>query len=198
MGPERSDAWAIERSFTDPASFEIIFDRHYQSVFSFVTRSVGADAGLDLTQDVFLLAFDRRRQFWTDAPSARPWLFGIANNVVRRWFRSEGRRRTMHLRWGLRRPDSVDFTADAIDRLSAQTTRRGLRTALRSIPDQERDVLLLFALGDLSYEEIAVALSAPVGTVKSRLHRARGRLRRLLGQDAHLILGPREPGAIDA
>ncbi len=198
MGPERSDAWAIERSFTDPASFEIIFDRHYQSVCAFVTRSVGADAGLDLTQEVFLLAFDRRRNFRRDAPSARPWLFGIASNLVRRWFRSEGRRRTMLRRWGRRGADSVDFTTDAIDRLSAEAIRDRLRKSLGAIPEQEREVLLLFAVGDLSYEEIAVALSAPVGSVKSRLHRARGRLRRCLGEDASSILGPPQSGGHDA
>lgn len=198
MGPERSDAWAIERSFADPASFEIIFDRHYDSVYYFMTRSVGADAGPDLTQEVFLLAFDRRRQFRTEVQSARPWLFGIANNLVRRWFRSEARRRTMLGRWVRRGRDPGDFTADAIDRLSAQATRGRLRRALLSIPDPERKVLLLFALGDLSYEEIAEALSTPVGTVKSRLHRARSRLRRLLDQEAASVLGPPEPGNTDA
>lgn len=189
MGPERSDAGAIERSFTDPASFDIIFDRHYVSVYSYVTRSVGADAGADLTQEVFLAALVQRRRFRTDHESARPWLFGIATNLVRRWFRSEGRRRRMLRRWA-GRGDTTDFTSEAVDRLSAQVMRRQLRDALRSLPDQERDVLLLFALGDLSYDEIAAAVSTPVGTVKSRLHRGRHRLRRLLRDDSDAILGP--------
>lgn len=188
MEPERSDAWAIERSFTDAASFDIIFSRHYDSVYSFVTRAVGSDAGADLAQEVFVVAFDQRRRFRRDRDSARPWLFGIARNLLRRWYRTEARRRRAHRRQaGGNR--AVDFTPDAIDRLSAEAMRDELRAALRAIPRRERDVLLLFALGDLSYAEIAEAVAAPVGTVRSRLHRGRERLRRLLGEGAEAILG---------
>lgn len=162
-----------------------------------MTRSVGADAGPDLTQEVFLVAFERRRTFRLDAPSARPWLFGIASNLVRRWFRRERRRRTMLRRWGQAPSEPVGFADEAIDRTAAYALRRRMRDALRSIPDQEREVLLLYALGDLTYEEIAEALPAPIGTVKSRLHRARVRLRRLLSPEASVAVGLPEPGGSD-
>jgi len=192
MGAEPSDALAIHRSLTHPASFEIIFDRHYTSVYAYITRSVGADAAPDLTQEAFLTAYAQRQRFRTDHESARPWLFGIAANLVRRWFRSESRRRRMLRRW-TRRGETMDFTPEAVDRLSAQEVRRRLRDALGTLPEHERDVLVLFALGDLSYDEIAAAVSSPVGTVKSRLHRGRRRLRWLLREDAEAILGPQVP-----
>lgn len=182
MRIEPSDAWAIERSLTEPAFFDVIFDRYYSSVYSFVTRAVGSAAGADLAQDVFVVAFDQRRRFRLDSGSARPWLFGIARNVLRRWYRTEARRRRAEERMSNRRPSTSEFASDAVDRLSADALRPHLRTALASISQPERDVLFLFALGELSYAEIAETLDVPVGTVRSRLHRARLRLQEGIGE----------------
>lgn len=177
MRPDQSDSKVIERSLTEPACFEVIFDRHYDHVYAFMARAIGPD-GADLAQDVFQIAFQGRRRFRLDADSARPWLFGIARNVLRRWYRTQARRRVGWLHLG--REESLDFTTDAIDRLSAASLRDELRNAIRALPSHERDVLLLFALGDLSYAEIGEVVGTPVGTVRSRLHRARQRLQRLL------------------
>lgn len=185
MRPDQSDASVIERSFTEPACFEVIFERHYDHVHAFLARSIGPD-GADLAQDVFRIAFQQRRRFRLDAASAKPWLFGIARNVLRRWYRNQTRRRVGWLY--LDRDEGRDFTPDAINRVSASAMRDELRRAIRAMPSHERDVLLLVALADLTYAEIAEVIEAPVGTVRSRLHRARQRLRRHLRdpQDAHL------------
>lgn len=187
MGPEQSDAEAIERSFTEATAFDVIFERHYDSIYAFVTRAVGTDSGADLAQDVFMLAFDQRRRFQTDRASARPWLFGIARNLVRRWYRSEARRLRAYHR-DAREVLPADFTADANDRLVADRMRTELRAGLEAIPPDERDAILLFALAELSYAEIADVVHVPVGTVKSRLHRARARLQHLVGQRASQII----------
>ncbi len=69
--------------------------------------------------------------------------------------------------------------ADRLDaKLTAQATRPGLARAIAKLPVRQRDVVLLHAWADLDYEQIAVALGIPVGTVRSRLHRARGALRK--------------------
>lgn len=177
MRPDQSDSRVIERSLTEPACFEIIFDRHYDHVYAFMARAIGPD-GADLAQDVFRIAFQDRRRFRLDVGSAKPWLFGIARNVLRRWYRTQARRRVGWLH--LDREESLDFTTDAINRLSAAALRDELRNAIRALPSHERDVLLLFALADLSYAEIGEVVGAPVGTVRSRLHRARRRLEHLL------------------
>lgn len=185
MRPHQPDSRVIERSFTEPACFEVIFDRHYDHVYAFLARSIGTE-GADLAQEVFRIAFQQRRRFRLDSPSAKPWLFGIARNLLRHWYRSQARRRVGWRHLG--RDEGLDFTPDAIDRLSAAAMRDALRKAIQAMPSHERDVLLLFALADLTYAEIAKVVEAPVGTVRSRLHRARQRLQRLLGdpEEAHL------------
>jgi RNA polymerase sigma-70 factor (ECF subfamily) len=177
MRPDSSDSEVIEGSLTEPACFEVIFDRHYERVYAFLVRAIGPD-GADLAQDVFQIAFQDRERFRDDADSAKPWLFGIARNVLRRWYRTQSRRRRGWLH--LPREEGLDFTSDTVDRLSAAAMRGEIRRALRVMPSHERDVLLLFALGDVTYEEIAEAIDVPVGTVRSRLHRARQRLKGLL------------------
>jgi RNA polymerase sigma-70 factor (ECF subfamily) len=78
-------------------------------------------------------------------------------------------------------PVMQSFTDTVDDRVSANTASRRLATALARLPAELRDTLLLVAWGDLSYEEVATALGVPIGTVRSRVSRARSKLRRTLG-----------------
>ena len=124
----------------------------------------------------FSAAYEARFRYATDFSTALPWLYGITSNLLRRHFR----RRASELRMLDRLvaqsgpDDQFDAVADAID---AQLRVRRLRTMLDELPAGERDVLLLHAWEALTYEEIASALDIPVGTVRSRLHRTRRRLR---------------------
>lgn len=179
MRSEWSDAWLLARSVDDKAHFDIIVHRYYEEIFAFLARAVGWDSAADLAQQVFLEAFKQRRTF-DGSETAKPWLFGIARNLLRRWYRTEGRRRKAHHRlWG-QTVNRSDFAEDADGRLSAEAVRNQLRAALMALPRHEREVFILYALGGLTYSEVADATDIPLGTVRSRIHRAKRRIRPFL------------------
>jgi RNA polymerase sigma factor (sigma-70 family) len=130
--------------------------------------------------------------------SALPWLYGLATNLVLKRWRGE----TRHLRALARleggwREDGTDLDG-ADSRIAAQTVRARLLEALASLPEGDRDVVVLVAWEEFSYEEVAAALEIPLGTVRSRLNRARRTLRELLGDIGNeLVTVPCEqPGGI--
>ena len=176
---ETSDADAILASARDPGAFGVLFDRHATTVFRYVVRRVGPDDADDLLSEVFRLAFELRERYDTTRPSARPWLYGIATNVIARHRRRDGRRASATARAGARREhddDVFDRSASALD--AARVLPEVLR-AIAELPAGEQDALLLHVWEGLSYDDVASALDIPVGTVRSRLNRARGRLRDL-------------------
>ncbi len=181
MKGTRTDAAVIGESLQDPERFAAIFDRHYAAVHAFVTRRAGADVADEVASQAFVTAFESRSRFDLSHDSARPWILGIATNKLRRHRRSERRQIQAYGKVGVE--VSMDFTADAENRVLAMTSAMRLAQALASISPKERDVLCLYAWADLSYDEIAVALGIPVGTVRSRLARARQRIREPLGAD---------------
>jgi RNA polymerase sigma-70 factor (ECF subfamily) len=179
-GSDRSDADVITASRVEPVEFAAIFDRHFDAIHRYLARRVGSVLADDLASETFTIAFDIRGRYDLSRPDARPWLFGIATNLVRHHRRGEVRRLNAYAR--LDRSSETGADLDGIaDRLDAARLGKDLADALSRIPARDRDALLLFAWADLRYEEIAVALGIPVGTVRSRLHRARQRLRELLG-----------------
>jgi RNA polymerase sigma-70 factor (ECF subfamily) len=115
-------------------------------------------------------------------PDARPWLYGIASNLIARHRRAELRQYRALARAD--RPLAVD--GDGVDgRLDAQAQRGALAAALLAVADRDREVLLLVAWAQLTCEEAAQALGIPAGTARSRLHRARRKTRAALtGEDA--------------
>lgn len=189
--PTSNDAELIVASLTDAVRFEAIFDRHYDAIHRYLARRGGWQLAEDLTMTVFLKAFGSRHRFDPSAEHARPWLYGIATNVLRRHSRTERRRVRAYADSPPVANAAFDDAALA-DRVDASALAPALYIALARISQDERDVLLLIAWEDLTYEEVATALRIPVGTVRSRLHRARGRLRELMrasGQqnDMHVI-----------
>jgi RNA polymerase sigma-70 factor (ECF subfamily) len=174
-----SDAATIDESMTDPAAFAAIFDRHAASLYRFLARRVEPADAEGLLGEVFRIAFERRGSFDPAHRSARPWLYGIASNLVARHRRSEARRlRAMaSLAWR-RTDDDRDLVGDrAAETVDADESWSRLVDAIEELPEAERHTLLLYAWEQLSYEDIAAALDVPVGTVRSRLNRARRRLR---------------------
>ncbi|WP_212997524.1 RNA polymerase sigma factor [Winogradskya consettensis] len=161
----------VGRSIERPEQFAPLFDRHAPAVHRYLARRVGGMAD-DLLAETFLVAFRRRSSYRADGVGVLPWLYGIATNVLRRHVRQEVRR----YRALARLPDTAaPLTGEdaAIDRADAEALRRQLAEALAGLNRGDRDVLLLTAWADLSYIEIAEVLGIPVGTVRSRLHRAR-------------------------
>ena len=181
MGPPQTgaaapDAAVIAQSLSRPEAFGAIFDRHFGAVHGYLARRVGNARADDLASSTFVIAFDRRRQFRPDATTARPWLLGIATNLLRSEWRAE--RRALDVLGRIAQP--VQGFPSADEPAGAERLAQGLA----ELDSDQRDVLLLHAWEELSYEEIAAALAIPVGTVRSRLSRARARLRSALGADA--------------
>jgi RNA polymerase sigma factor (sigma-70 family) len=179
MHPIGTDAELINASLSDPPAFGALFDRHFAAIHRYLRRRVGTDLADDLASETFVQAFGSRLTYLQERQDARPWLFGIASNLLRRHYRVERSRLLAHARAGTvaergMEPDGVE------DRLDAAAAGPIVARALASLRAQERDVLLLFAWAGLSYEEISEALQIPVGTVRSRLSRARARARELL------------------
>ncbi|MCW2913498.1 MAG: sig49 [Actinomycetia bacterium] len=175
-----SDAETIRSSLREPERFAEIFDRYYPEVHGYVARRLGPSLADDVTAETFLIAFDRRDRYDLARPLARPWLYGIASNLISRHHRAELRQYRALARVGPEQP--VDGPAErAVVRIDAQSTRGRLAAALAEIAPDDRDVLLLVAWAGLNGEEAAHSLGIPAGTVRSRLHRARTKVRAALG-----------------
>lgn len=180
-----SDASVIERSWAEPDVFAELFHRYADDIHRYAARRLGTEAADDLMAETFVVAFQRRRRYDLSKPHARPWLYGIVTRLIGGHRRAEARR--------LRALSRVVSTAPGDEgggeplaervaaRISAEGTRGALSAALAKLPARHRDVLLVIAWGDLDYAEAAEALGIPVGTVRSRLHRARKKLREALG-----------------
>ena len=174
------DAEVIQLSRHEPEQFTLLFRRHAPHIQRYVTRRLGPDAADDIVAETFLLAFRQRDRYDQSRADARPWLYGIATHLIGRHRRSEVRLYRALARTGAD-PVVEPFTDRVDDRVSASKAASLLAKALGGLSAENRDTLLLMAWGGLSYDEIATALGVPVGTVRSRLSRARSRLRRTLG-----------------
>jgi RNA polymerase sigma factor (sigma-70 family) len=173
-----SDAEVIGRSLGEPEAFGLIYDRHGATLLRFLGRRAGADVAEGLVGELFRIAFERRRTFDASRASALPWLYGIGSNLLLKHRRGEARRLRASARMAAdREPADKRASAGAID---ARLLFPRVADAIEALPDEERDLLLLFAWEDLSYQSMAEALELPIGTVRSRLNRARAHLRELL------------------
>jgi RNA polymerase sigma factor (sigma-70 family) len=139
---------------------------------AYCTSRAGA-TGEDIAAEAFGVAFDHRHRYDRRVEDARPWLYGIATNLLRHHFRTSQRgagRRAYAL-------GELETVAQPLERLEAQLLGPRLSEALSSLAEADREALLLLAWAELDYQEIARALDIPVGTVRSRIHRARARVR---------------------
>jgi RNA polymerase sigma factor (sigma-70 family) len=177
---EGTDEAVLAESLSSPETFGELYSRYFGEVYRYLAGRLGPDAADDLAAETFLAAFRRRATFDPALGSVRPWLYGIATNLVAGHHRAESRRYAALAR--IVADPAAGSEEDRIaERLTAWQARRSLAAALARLPDGDRDVLLLIALGGLSYAEVAFALSVPEGTVASRLSRARRKLAAALG-----------------
>lgn len=186
---DMTDGELVALSVTAPRLFGELFDRHAAEILRYLTRRIGAQDAEDALSQVFLTALERRSSFDPSSPSARPWLYGIASNVLARHRRDEVR----FLRALSRVPADAGvsiFDEDAAERVDAEIQAAKVTKSLTQLSVGDRNVLLLLSWAQLSHEEIAQALEIPVGTVKSRLHRARRLIRGALDESVALS-GPR-------
>ena len=173
-----SDAEVIGRSLAEPEAFGLLYDRHAATLLRFLGRRAGAKVAEALLGELFRIAFERRKTFDASRDTALPWLYGIGSNLLAKHRRGEARR--------LRASARMAAALEAADRrassaaLDARLLFPRVADAIEALPDDERTALLLFAWEELSYQSVAEALELPIGTVRSRLNRARAHLRELL------------------
>ena len=171
-----TDSDIIRRSRDSPAAFGELYDRHASVIYRYAARRAGEFAADDVTSETFLVAWEQLEAYDLDRDDARPWLFGIATNLLRRHHRAEAKMLKVAAKAASR-----EAVADASDQIAAQVdavaaTGR-IAISLTAMAAIDRETLLLYAWADLTYEGIASAMDVPVGTVRSRLNRARRTLR---------------------
>jgi RNA polymerase sigma-70 factor (ECF subfamily) len=174
------DAAVIVESLAEPERFAVLYDRYAGQLYRYAGRRLGAADAEDVLAATFLAAFRARGRFDTTRADARPWLFGILTKELAKQHRREGARLRVIARARPEVPDAghADQIADAV---TASAARQAIAQALSVLAPADRSVLLLIAWGDLTYDEVAQALAIPAGTVRSRLNRARRKVREALG-----------------
>lgn len=162
----------------DTRAFAMLFERHAKAIYNYCFRRIGDwTAAEDMLSVVFLEAW-RRRDKQLPPGKVLPWLYGIATNVVRNRRRAERRYRAALARVPAAEP-AVDFAEEAVDRVDDERQLRRALDLLAKLPRRQQEVFVLCAWSGLSYEDAAFALEVPVGTIRSRLARARRALQEL-------------------
>lgn len=177
---EFDDAELISRSLTEPEYFSALFERYGRRIYDYAARRLGVQAAEDIVSETFFVAFRNRGAYDTTRTLARPWLYGIATNLIARHRRVEERYYRTLERTGLD-PLPEPLAETVVRRVAAEIEERRLAGVMAELHRRDRDVLLLIAWADLTYEEVAAALDVPVGTVRSRLNRARRTIRAAFG-----------------
>lgn len=164
----------------DQAAVGELFRRHAPAIFVFLVRRTGdRELAEDLTSTVFLEAWRKRADVQLSGDSALPWLYGVALNCARNARRALRRHRAALARLALERP---------LPREPDEARELGdVLALLRRLPESQRDVILACSWTGLSYEDAALALGIPVGTVRSRLSRARAQLAGLEAVGGHPV-----------
>jgi RNA polymerase sigma factor (sigma-70 family) len=171
-------------------AFGVLFDRHSEVVYNYLfRRTADWSAAEDLTAAVFLQAWRRRGQVVFDGDSALPWLLGVARLLLRNTVRARMRYQAALSRAGAEPvvpPAGLGDPADLITgRLDGERQMAAVRQSISRLPRHQREVIELCVFAGLDHQAAAISIGVSVGTVKSRLHRARQRLRSEL----------REPGS---
>jgi len=186
------ELWAAAVHDGDPDAFGALFDRHGRAIYNHLFRRCADwSAAEDLTSVVFLEAWRMRHRVELDRESALPWLLGVATKVVLNHRRGLRRYRAALSRVpipeiGASASAGVqDFADDLVERVAAESEMRLILALVKRLPERDRQVLELCAWDGLNYEEAALVLCVPVGTVRSRLSRARKRLRELARRSGH-------------
>jgi len=151
----------------EPAAFVELVWRHGPAVHAYLARRTGRQDADDLLGEVWLQAFKGRASYDRRCPDARPWLYGIARNVLRAHWRYVSRPMVHTVE-----PDSSDAWSDVDVRLDAAAQGETLRQVLTALSEDEREVLFLVVWEELTPAEVSLVLGIPQGTARSRLHRA--------------------------
>jgi RNA polymerase sigma-70 factor (ECF subfamily) len=176
----------------DPDAFGQLYEQHARAVYNHAFR-ITADWSVaeDVMAMTFLEAWRLRDRIEPEGESLLPWLLGIATNTARNITRSTRRHRAAMSRLPQREDLAPDIADEAVSRLDDAERLSAVHAVLAKLRRTEREVLALCAWSGLDYAAAAEALGIPVGTVRSRLSRARTKLRKLAGEELHQ--GRQEP-----
>lgn len=193
--PDDEELW--RRAGTgSPDAWDEVFVRHHRAIYNYCFRRTGQwSAAEDLTSTVFLEAWRRRAEARPRVATALPWLYGIATMLTRNHHRTLRRYRDALERIPAPGP-GADVADDVAARVDAERDAVRVAALLRRLPRADREVLELAATGCLDHAQIAAALDIPVGTVKSRLSRARHRLGERLDREISDGAAPDTPGPV--
>lgn len=164
----------------DEEAFKLLYRRTQPAIYRYALRMSGNPAmAEDVTQEVFMALIRDTKRFDPSRGTLGGFLFGVARNHLRkRW---EQERRSVPLAADVEesglpspaRPNGNGFPAGAHEELVSSETAARVREAIATLPENYREAVVLCELEEMSYEEAAAALDCPIGTVRSRLHRAR-------------------------
>ena len=166
----------------NPRAFELIYDRHGGAAFSLAYRMVGNRvAAEDIIQEAFLSIWRSRMRYDRSRGSVRTWVLGIVHNraidALRRGASHDRRQETL---------DGVEERYEAPERTDVEAARReetrSVRTALETLPDDQRRTIELAYFGGFTHSQIAELLDQPIGTVKGRMRLGLDKLRRQLAE----------------
>jgi RNA polymerase sigma-70 factor (ECF subfamily) len=180
-GESDSQLWS-QASAHDGAAFGELFERHSKSVYNHCFRLTGSwSAAEDLTSVVFLQAWRRRDQVRLHSESILPWLLAVANNAARNAERSIRRHRLLLAKLP-KSSESTEFEDGVGNRIDDERRMHWILMIASRLKAKEREIIALCDWSGVSYSEAATALKIPVGTVRSRLSRAREHMRTLLDE----------------
>ncbi len=174
----------------DEPALMTLYESTAERLHRYVAGRIGSDAAQDVVSEAFLVLWDKRAGQVHEADDLRAWLYGVATNLLRHHVRAEERKLRAWTRVHAARTAEDDIGERVSAAADADMLAGPLTGWLADLRIEEREVLLLTAWADLTPAEIGVALDVPVATVRTRLHRARARLRtRLAATDHHLFTG---------
>jgi RNA polymerase sigma-70 factor (ECF subfamily) len=188
VGERMTDAELVARFRRNPELFTTVHDRYFRDIYRYAAGRLDVQVAEDIAAETFCVAFAERDRYNLERGSLRSWLFGIATNLIARHRRAEARRYRALARTGAE-PAAGSHEDRVVTSVAAGRLQPRLARALAGLSRGERDVVLLVALGQLSYEEVAQALGISPGTVGSRLSRARKKLHDTIGLDQNDING---------
>lgn len=179
----------------DQQAFEQLVLDNQNRIYSLAVRLVGdREEAFDLAQEAFVKAWQGLPSFQGESSFAT-WIYRLATNVCIDYLRKQKRRRQVEsevslddeeLSW----TEPADWSQDPHRQLERSEQGRALARGLEALPEQQRQILVLRELSGLSYQEIAGKLDLDLGTVKSRIARARMALRKILAEDGNFSVPP--------
>jgi RNA polymerase sigma-70 factor (ECF subfamily) len=190
--PEGDEQLVAASLAGDADAFRKLVERHYQMVLKVAYRGLGSvPAAEDCAQDVFIKVHQKLRLYRADRPFIR-WLHRVTANTVT----DAIRRRRVDISFDTLVHEAPSQLGDPAQAAALKEQRMAVRSALASLPRRLRDAIVLQVFHELSYQEIAQVLDIPIGTVMSRIHNAKGKLRRRLAgymSESQSPLGPNNP-----